>query len=90
MVTNLALRALPTTIAPKKAEEGDRCKIALQCTGQYHIMVTQEVLDEWDNSPNCVVELTASIRRKRDKTSMQLNVDLIRLISREVKQVGWY
>ena len=47
MVTNLALRALPTTIAPKKAKEGDRCKIALQCTGQYQIMVTQEVLDEW-------------------------------------------
>ena len=39
-------------------------------------------------SPNCVVELTASRRRKRDKTSMQLNVDLIRLIAREVKRVG--
>ena len=88
MVTNLALRALPTTIAPKKAEEGDRCKIALQCTGQYQIMVMQEVLDEWETSPNCVVELTASRRRKRDKTSMQLNVDLIRLIAREVKRVG--
>ncbi len=34
------------------------------------------------------MELTASRQRKRDKTSMQLNVDLIRLISREVKRVG--
>ena len=40
MVTNLALRAMPTTIAPKRAEEGDRCNIALQFTGQYQIMVT--------------------------------------------------
>jgi hypothetical protein len=85
MVTNLALRVMMTTIASKRAKEGDTCNVQLQYIGQYRMMVMQEVLDEWESNPNCVVELTASVRCKRDKTSMQLNVGLIRLIAREVK-----